>query len=150
MLALKPTSYSFSTPFTGNSGDALDVARIALLSLGFELLKDADEELEASGPGMHSNQQPDLLGATHIHFKVNESDINVNATLGGVDKMKKFILYFPPGLLASLWLMGFVLGDPMPAAVLLLVIPWIFIANFIGKTFEKTTSNAIEPSSGAT
>ncbi len=58
--------------------------------------------------------------------------------------MKRFVMFFPPGLVASLWLMGFVFGNPMDSIFLLLIPPWAFIAHFIGKIFEKSTSDAID------
>ncbi len=141
---MKPTTYAYSTPFSGNCADAFDIARVALLSLGFEVLSESDGELEASGPGMHSNQQPDLLGATHIHFRISRTKISVDAVLGGVDSLKKFLYFFPPGLVLSLVLVGSLFGNPIEPYFYLLIIPWIFIAPLIGKTLKKTTTNAID------
>ena len=141
---MKSTTYDYSTPFTGINAGALDIARVALLSLGFEILSESDNELEASGPGMHSNQQPDLLGATYIHFKITSTRINVDAVLGGVDTMKKFVYFFPPGLVISLLILQGIFGNPIEAYFYLLIIPWFFIAHVIAKILEKTTSNAID------
>ncbi len=141
---MKPTTYVYSTPFTGNNADALNIARVALLSLGFEVLSESENELEASGPGMHSNQQPDLLGATHIHFRITGAEIFVDAILGGVDTMKKFVYFFPPGLVISLTVMGSFFGSAIEIYYYLLIIPWIFIARFIGKILETTTTKAID------
>ena len=141
---MKTTTYAYSTPFTGNYADALNIARIALLSLGFEVLSESDDQLEASGPGMHSNQQPDLLGATHIQFRLTRSEIYVDAILGGVDRMKKFVYFFPPGLVVSILLFGSLFGNKIEFYFLLFVIPWIFIAPLIGKILEKTTTKAID------
>ena len=141
---MKSTTYAYSTPFRCNNADALNIARIALLSLGFEILSESNSELEASGPGMHSNQQPDLLGATHIHFRFSGTEISVDADLGGVDTMKRFVYFFPPGLVISLMVMGSFFGNAIEIYYYLLIIPWIFVARFIGKIFEKTTSTAID------
>lgn len=141
---MKPATYAFSTPFAGNNADALNIARVALLSLGFGILSESENELEASGPGMHSNQQPDLLGATHIHLRLSRTEISVNAILGGVDTMKRFVYFFPPALVISLLVMGSIFGDAIEAYFYLLIIPWIFIGRFIGKILEKTTTTAID------
>jgi len=141
---MEPTTYAFSTPFAGNNTDALNIARIALLSLGFEVLSENENELEASGPGMHSNQQPDLLGATHIHFRLTRTEISVDAILGGVDTMKRFVYFFPPGLFISLMIVGSIFGEAIEVYFYLLIIPWIFIARLIGKILEKTTTTAID------
>ncbi len=141
---MKSTTYAYSTPFAGIKAEALNVARVALLSLGFEVLLESDNELEATGPGMHSNQQPDLLGATYIHFELTNNSIDVDAVLGGVDTLKKFVYFFPPGLVISLLIVQGIFGDPIEAYFYLLIIPWLFIARLIAKTFEKSTSNAID------
>lgn len=141
---MKSTTYAYSTPFRGNNADALNIARVALLSLGFEVVTESDNELEATGPGMRSNRQPDLLGATYIHFELADNSINVDAVLGGVDTMKKFVYYFPPGLVISLLFMQAIFADPVATYYYLLIIPWFFIAHLMGKTFEKSTGNAID------
>ena len=141
---MKPTTHAYSTPFSGTNAKALNIARVALLSLGFEVLSESDNQLEATGPGMHSNQQPDLLGATHIRFELEGNSINVDAVLGGVDTMKKFVYFFPPGLVISLLVVQGIFGDPIEAYLYLLILPWFFIARLIAKTFEKSTSNAID------
>ena len=141
---MKPTTYRYSVPFTGTKSKALDIARVALLSLGFEIVSESDNELDATGPGMHSNQQPDLLGATQIHFDITATDIYVDAVLGGVNTMKKFVYFFPPGLIISLMLFGALFGQTMQLYFLLFIIPWAFIAPIFAKTFERTTTNAID------
>ncbi len=141
---MQSTTYAYSTQFAGIKEEALNVARVALLSLGFEVLLESDNELEATGPGMHSNQQPDLLGATYIHFELTNNSIDVDAVLGGVDTMKKFVYFFPPGLVISLLIVQGIFEDPIEAYFYLLIIPWLFIARLIAKTFEKSTSNAID------
>ncbi len=66
-----PQEHTYSTPFTGKPGVTLNVARTALLSLGFEILVDSDTELKAQGPGMSSNRQPELLGVSLLQLNIS-------------------------------------------------------------------------------
>ena len=91
-----PKPYEYAIPLSGNAADAFDVARTALLALGFEILIDSDTELQAEGPGMHSNQQPALLGVSLLRLHVSSSKITATASPGGVAKMKTFVYLFPP------------------------------------------------------
>ena len=139
-----PDPYHYSVPFRGNATDALNIARTALLSLGFEVLHDSSAELRAAGPGMHSNQQPDLLGASLIEFHITNSTIKVTATLGGVATMKTFVYLFPPGLVLSLLLTATLFGETTDPMLYLIVLPWMLIAPLIGRKLEKTTTTAID------
>ncbi len=70
-MIFDPKEHTYSTPFNGKPGDAFNVARTALLSLGFEILVDSDSELKAEGPGMHSNRQPELLGVSLLQLNIS-------------------------------------------------------------------------------
>jgi len=63
-----PSVHRYSVPLRGQSAPAFDVARTALLSQGFEVLTDTTDELIAEGPGMQSNRQPAIVGASHLRF----------------------------------------------------------------------------------
>ena len=138
-----PAPYHYSVPFSGNPADAFNVARTALLSLGFEILVDSGEELHAEGPGMHSNQQPELLGASLVKLNVAGSNINVTAELGGVATMKTFVYLFPPGLVLSLFILNSMLGEGVSGLIYLVVLPWLLIAPLIGRKLENNTTRAL-------
>ncbi|HJP36060.1 MAG TPA: hypothetical protein QF901_08720 [Gammaproteobacteria bacterium] len=135
-----PEPYQYSVPFRGNAADALNIARTAVLSLGFEILLESDTKLRAEGPGMHSNQQPDLLGASLLEFDVTNSTIKVKATLGGVATMKTFVYLFPPGLVLSLLIVNSLFGESAQPVLYLIVFPWLVIAPLIGRRLERTTT----------
>ncbi len=141
---LSVTVHNYSVPFGGNAAKAMDVARNALLSLGFEILVDSPDELLAEGPGMHSNQQPALLGASSMHLRLTSSTITVKAVLGGAAAMKRFVILFPPGLVVSLLLFNHFVLAPFPLTHLLWVLPWFAIAPFLGKALERGTIRAVE------
>lgn len=141
------TTQTYSVPFTGNAAKAMDVARNTLLSLGFEITADRDGMLIAEGPGMHSNQQPALMGATSIQLRIAGSKIAVEAVLGGAATMKRFVVLFPPGLTASLLLFFHLMpsgGQELPLIHLIWVLPWFLIAPFLARAMERGTVNAVE------
>ncbi len=138
------TVHKYSAPFSGDATTALGVARTALLSLGFEIQRDSPTELVAEGPGMHSNRQPELMGATSIQLKVSSSRISSESILGGVARMKSFVCLFPPGLVVSLLAVNNLSGGGIGWFHLLWVLPWFAIAPFIGAALERNTVRAIE------
>ena len=140
----EPRQHEYSVPFEGDAADALDVARTALLALGFEIVLDSDRELHAEGPGMHSNQQPALLGASSIRFSVSKSSVGVKARLGGVATMKTFVYLFPPGLVASLLVMAKFLEPSFSLLHLFWVLLWAGVAPVIGRALERSTHRAID------
>ncbi len=144
-MIFDPKEHRYSTPFNGKPGNAFNVARTALLSLGFEILVDSDSELEAQGPGMQSNRQPELLGVSLLQLNISSSDINARAILGGVAKMKTFVYLFPPGLVLALFAIHYFLGITENSWLyLLLVLPWVLIAPLIGRSLERKTTRAVD------
>ncbi len=140
----EPREHEYSAPFGGNAADALDVARTALLALGFEIVLDSGRELHARGPGMHSNQQPALVGASLIRFSVSGSAVSVKASLGGVATMKTFVYLFPPVLVASLLVMTKFLEPSFSLLHILWVLLWAGVAPIIGRALERNTNQAID------
>ena len=94
----KPDIHERSVPFRGNAEAAFDLARTTVLSQGFTIATDTHDELTAVGPGMQSNRQSPLVGASRLRLRVVSSTIVCTATLGGVATMKKFVYLFPPAL----------------------------------------------------
>ena len=139
--------HRYSTPFSGDSAAAMNIGRIALLSQGFEIVSDTGSELHARGPGMHSNQQPPLMGATDFIIEVGASTVSTTATLGGVARMKTFVYLFPPGLVFVLALFGAIAGGmslEKCGYFLLFVVPGLFFAPMIAYGMEKQTINAVD------
>ena len=123
-----PTVHEVSAPLRGDAAAALDVARIALLSLGFEIVSETDVELFARGPGMQSNREPALLGASELRLEVTSSKVAAQATLGGVATMKAFVFLFPPGLALSLALVFAFFGMGKWRVALAWAAPWLLIS----------------------
>lgn len=142
MLATR--THHCDTPFEGDPRDAFDVARTALLSQGFEILEDSASELCARGPGMHSTQQPALLGASELRFRVASSMLSATATLGGVASMKRFVILFPPALVLSLTATLAVTQAGGSWWALLAAAPWLLLAPWISSLLEHRTTRAVD------
>ncbi len=136
--------YRFSTEFSGDASAAMDVGRIALLSQGFNILSDTGSELHAHGPGMHSNSQPALVGATDFIIQVGSSTVAATATLGGIARMKKFLYLFPPGLALSLGLFGAFAETEKLWYALLFAAPWLLVSPLMARAMEHKTIQAVD------
>lgn len=136
--------HEISVPLGGDPAAALDVARIALLSLGFEILADSEAELCARGPGMQSNRQPALLGATELSLHVTSSSVDARATLGGVSSMKAFLFLFPPGLALGLAIVFALLEMPEWWVAALSVAPWLVLSPWIASLVERRAIQAVD------
>jgi hypothetical protein len=140
----EPKVHSYSTPFAGNTEAAFDLARTALVSQGFEILIETATEMRARGPGMHSNQQPAIMGVTDFLIRVAGSRIAVTATLGGVATMKAFVVLFPPGLMLSLMFLPWFMGEPATWWGFFMVVPWMLVSPRIARSLERKTERAVD------
>jgi hypothetical protein len=140
----KPKEYRYSVPFTGTAEDAFSVARTSLLSLGFEVSGISENELHATGPGMHSTQQPDLLGVTTLRLLVDSSSITAMAKLGGAANMKAFVYIFPPALVLTLLLIFSLVGMDVSWLHALWVLPWFLVSPWMGNMIERKTTRAVD------
>ena len=141
------TTHTYSVPFTGDTAKAMDTARNTLLALGFEITHDRDGMLDAEGPGMHSNQQPTLLGATEIQLRIAGGKISVEAVMGGAATMKRFVVLFPPGLVAFLLIFFHFMPEgreKLPLIHLLWILPWFLLAPLLSRAMERGPIRAVE------
>ena len=122
----------------------MDVGRIALLSQGFEIVSDTGSELHAHGPGMHSNQQPPLMGVTDFIIQVGSSTVTTTATLGGVARMKAFLYLFPLGLALLLGIFGAISEMEKSWGALLFALPWLFLSPWLAISLENKTIEAVD------
>ena len=140
----KATVHEIFADFDGDPHTAFDLARTSLVFQGFEVLSESDTELRARGPGMHSNQQPPILGVSDLCLRIIGSKISARATLGGVLTMKLFLLFFPPGLVLSLCIMGMIDGKIEWWVPFAFLVPWFMIAPAMGSALERTTVKAVD------
>jgi hypothetical protein len=144
--------YSKTVPFTGRASKALEVARSTFLPQGFQLVASSDTELRVAGPGMNSTRGDPLKGISEASIIARSSAIEIKATLGGVEKMKKFLIFFPLGM-ALLFLIVFgilaltqpVLRRPWFFLIPILALsPWLFLAPLMSRMIWRRTTQAID------
>ncbi|MCI0378566.1 MAG: hypothetical protein L0215_13235 [Gemmataceae bacterium] len=87
-----------TAPFDGNAAKAFDLATAALTSLGFRTVARSNVMLEVEGPGMMSSRQSALLGASRIKITHGNRRLDLEAELGGVRRLARFVTWFPLGL----------------------------------------------------
>lgn len=138
-----------------------------LEAVGFRILSCDKRQAELQGPGLNSTKQNPLLGATSIHLRCTENRILLDANLGGVATMERFLKWFPLGLgllLGTLFAFvggfGFGRGFGIPFGVpwaqglnwivvaylfaLLPISPWIFISPWMIRMIRNRTKSALE------
>ncbi|MCI0642860.1 MAG: hypothetical protein L0Y72_09380 [Gemmataceae bacterium] len=94
--------YKKTAPFDGNAAKAFDLATAALTSLGFRTVARSNAMLEVEGPGMMSSRQSALLGASRIKISHGNRQLDLEAELGGVRRLARFVTWFPLGLSLAL------------------------------------------------
>ena len=140
----EPKRYEYSTPFRGDPDAALTLAKTALIAQGFEILPGSSAELRAEGPGMRSTRQSALLGVSEFRFQIAASTLTASATLGGVARMKAFVVLFPIGLIFSLVVLFAVLGQGNSYLGLWLTLPWLVVSPLMAALIERRTMRAID------
>jgi hypothetical protein len=146
--------YSKTVPFTGKASKALEVARSTFLPQGFQIVASTDYELRVTGPGLNSTRENPLKGITEasIVIRPSASAIEMKAVLGGVEKMKKFLTFFPLGLgIFFLIIIGVTalsvsaVREPLFFLIPLLALsPWLFLSPWMSRMIAKRTVQAID------
>ena len=140
----EPKRYEYSTPFRGDPDAALMLAKTVLLAQGFEILPGSSAELRAEGPGMRSTRQSALLGVSEFRFQIAASTLTASATLGGVARMKAFVVLFPIGLIFSLVVLFAALGQGASYLGLWATLPWLVVSPLMAALIERRTMRAID------
>ena len=94
--------YSSTLPFRGDPEKAFGLAESALTALGFRLKERTGTKVELVGPGMNSSKESPLMGASRIELLSGGGKLSVEAELGGVVRMSRFVTLFPICLVLSL------------------------------------------------
>ena len=141
-------------PIAGDHGRAFGLALASLTSCGFRVTDKSAERMELVGPGMNNSRQSPLVGASRIVIRRSGENLELEADLGGVRTMERFVTLFPTG-------MPLLLGAILGAVFWLKVGPgwWIWViitavgANFalwmvlgpiIARSMRRRTTSALE------
>lgn len=144
--------YAKTVPFTGNAAKATEIARSTLLPLGFQVVSSSDYELRATGPGINSTRENPLKGISEATIVVRSSAIEMQAALGGVRKMKLFLMFFPLGMALLFMIVFGVIALSVPVfrrwwvflIPLAALAPWLFLSPMMIRMIERRTNQAID------
>jgi hypothetical protein len=148
------------------TADVLQASLITLTNNGFAIVNRNEDSADLTGPGLNSTKQNPLLGASRIRLKLQGQQLRLDAELGGVDSMRRFLLRFPLILGLGLGLLFAVIGGltfgrqfgigfGMPwapgwtwllvafGAAMLPISPWLFLSPLISNMIQKRTENAL-------
>jgi hypothetical protein len=148
-----PYNYHSSMPFRGEAEKALGLAESALTALGFRITEHTPASIELVGPSMNSTRQSPLVGASRVRIMNRQGELAVEAELGGVERMSRFVTLFPLGLGLVLglvmWIVFSALGRAgagiMPAIIpLIATAPWLVIGPLMARSIRARTGRALD------
>jgi hypothetical protein len=94
--------YSREFSVDGDGIAAFRLAESSLLAAGFRLSNSSESRRQFHGPGMNSSRQNALVGASELTLARSGPKLVLEAELGGVRRMQRFILWFPSLLIIGL------------------------------------------------
>jgi hypothetical protein len=148
--------YTTSVPFRGNLTEALQLAASSLTSIGFRIVAKDNASVEFAGPGMNSTRQSPLLGASRLRVAGGSEELSVDAELGGVERMSRFVRVFPIALnLVLLVVLVGVFAVVLPRAIGLAatiagaatganVLLWLLLAPVFARRLRDRSCRAID------
>ena len=159
-------TFSTSAVTTRPTDDVLQAALATLTNNGFAIVNCDKNSANLTGPRLNSTKQNPLLGATAIHLELHGQQLRLEAELGGVDAMRRFLMRFPFMLGLGLGLFfgvaggvvfgrQFGVGFGVPwaqgltwmllaiGAAMLPVTPWLFLSPMMSKMIRTRTQNAL-------
>jgi hypothetical protein len=138
--------------FTGSAAKAMEAARAAFMQNNFQITASSDRELRVVGSGMSSTKENALKGVSEATITISSSEIEARALLGGAEKMKKFVIFFPLALALLFFVIFGVLALSLPKfqnwmvflIPVLALSPWVVISPLMAKAIEKRTIAAVD------
>ncbi|RJX26543.1 MAG: hypothetical protein C4531_15545 [Desulfurivibrio sp.] len=138
--------YRKTLPFDGDRQRAVDLARSVFINNNFKIESADQAEVLVRGPGMQGTRQNPLVGASRVRLRVEAASIELSAELGGVRRIRNFLLLFPPALASLLSLVFLILPmQPFAAAIpWLAVSPWLFLSPLMARWIRSRTIAALD------
>ena len=138
-------TYETEVPYRGDPQKAARTARELLAQNSFRITPLDARSFEAAGPGMNSTEQNPLRGASLLTFQATSSHLTVQADLGGVRSIGRFLVI----LISSLGLLFFILfsylfGLKRGLLSLIPLSPWPFLGPLLVHMQKKRTQKAID------
>lgn len=165
------STFTTSTPLGSPPADALQSALATLTNNGFAISRRGADFATVTGPGLYSTKQNPILGASRVELQIDNDTLHVQAELGGVDSIQRFLIWFPFLLGLGLGVVftvvgGIVFGQKYEvgfgvpwaqgwrwvvaamAFAMLPVTPWLFLSPLTTKIIRKRTQRALETLAG--
>jgi hypothetical protein len=146
--------YAASLPFRGDTGKAFGLAESALTAIGFRLTERTAGSVELVGPGMNNSRESALVGASRIRIVGGSGELAVEADLGGVERMARFVTLFPPGLCLALGVLLSVVFSAIhgPGAWVIAVaaatagaaLPWLLLGPWMARRIRARTCRGLD------
>jgi hypothetical protein len=143
-----------SLDFRGDPAPAFALATATLTASGFRLVAQTARSLEFAGAGMNSTRGNPLLGASQITLTADAGRIELQAELGGVRRMRRFLVVLLLGLsLLDVVVFGLQFhvfqGAPNWPKLLLVtagpIAPWIVLGPLLVRLIRRRTIKALHP-----
>jgi hypothetical protein len=116
---------------------ALSQMRNALVANGFRLTQMDEDGFAAEGPGLLSSYENMIRGFSRIHVSISGRRLTLSGELGSVDRLAKFITWFPILLGGGLAIFFLLLLDQVSYVPLIAVAPWIVLGPLMGRHFRN-------------
>lgn len=146
--------YAATVPFRGKPDRAFGLAESVLTGLGFRLVDHTPEAMEWVGPGMNSTRQSPLVGASLLRFRLEGSELALEAELGGVARMARFVTLFPLGLclvlavvLSGVFAARFGQGPwmvPVVGSTGSIALVWLLLGPLLARTLRARTCRSLD------
>lgn len=150
--------YAAARPFQGDLDKALDLAIAALTTLGFHLDERTPSSVRFTGPGMNSNRQSPLLGASRLEIRSEHGQIELTAELGAAERLIRFVKVFPIALNLGLGIVflvffGTIFGgranllfwiSPVIGVTLLNGAVWVILGPWIARSIHQRTLRGLD------
>lgn len=142
--------YTSSLPFSGSIDKAFRLAESALTGIGFRITERTAGSLEMVGPGMNSSRESALVGASRIHIRDGRGEIAVEADLGGVERMSRFVTLFPLGLCLTMFILFGALSGPENSIVTVaaatggIALLWLLLGPLMARWIRARTCRGLD------
>lgn len=145
--------HAATKPFRGDVDKALTFVVTALTPIGFRVERTGAESVDLFGPPMQRTRQSALVGASRIRLAHRGGQLALEAELGGVRRITRFVLVFPIALCLFLGLVFSVIniatgqvGAWLPAGVAIGVniVVWLVIGPIVVRHLRKKTLAALD------
>lgn len=143
--------YSRTASIQGDGQKELDHVRLIFMQEGYEVSTISSKRIEVNGGSPLNKKNGPLHGVSRAVFQVSAGSLLVEADLGGIRKMRSFLLLFLPGLglvLAISFLLAGVTGD-RPAYMafvfaFLPLSPWVVVGPALLYFKRRSTVRALD------